>query len=444
MHRRSYRRQAAGVDEKACVDRLFGVARRAKRPRRFSPPGRRPRQCLKRELRPVHSADALDQAYLGLPGDLSSVSKPQRVMGLRSETSKSERWQMRVLAWPAFKNKAENPYNWLLYTNMTRLGVEVEEFSLKKLLNGKYAVLHVHQPESLLNDFRFARALARTGAFLLMLRLVRTRRTKVVWTMHNLRAHEGLYPTLEGIFWRAFVRQLDGHISLSELGEEIAVKRLPQLRALPGFVVPHGHYREVYPDVVSREEARLRLAIPSATKTLMFLGQIRPYKGIPHLIRTFRELTDPEAMLLVVGRPNSPSLAAEIEFEASLDPRVRLHLRFIPDEEVQTYLRAADLVVLPYQEIFNSGSALLALSFDRPIMVPSRGALGELRARVGDEWVKTYQGNLSPRGLGAAISWAVGTARHERAPLEPLDWKHLACITEQAYQAILLGQEAVS
>lgn len=344
---------------------------------------------------------------------------------------------MRVLAWLAFANRAENPYNWLLYTHMAQYEVKVEEFSPGKVLKGKYEVWHLHWPGHLLDaNPGFLKALLKTVVLLALICWARLSGTKVVWTVHDLHTHEGIHTNLEKLFWKAFTKQLDGYISLSKAGQEAALERFPALRTIPGFVIPHGHYREIYPDTVSRTEARSRLGISASAKVLLFLGLIRPYKNVPHLIQTFRQLPDPELVLVVAGGSNFPSLVDGVMEEASLDPRVHLRLGFVPDEEMQVYLRTADLVVLPYKEILNSGSALLALSFDRPVLVPRRGALEELQTQVGQEWVETYSGDLTARQLDAALNWALNDTRPERAPLENLGWDRLARQTADAYRTI--------
>ena len=131
-------------------------------------------------------------------------------------------------------------------------------------------------------------------------------------------------------------------------------------------------------------------------------------------------------MLIVAGEPRAAALRAEIERAAAGDPRIELRLAFVPDEALQVYLRAADLVVLPYEEILNSGAALLALSFDCPILVPDKGSLEVLRADVGPDWVRLYQGALStetlsasaglgrPRPRGAGPAGRLRMGRHRR------------------------------
>ena len=94
-------------------------------------------------------------------------------------------------------------------------------------------------------------------------------------------------------------------------------------------------------------------------------------------------------------------------------------------------------MVFPYSEILNSGSAILALSYDRPIAVPNLGALPELRRMVGDRWVLGYEGEIDGRILADALAWAENTARPPRAPLEPLDWPAIGGKTLDAYRQVL-------
>jgi hypothetical protein len=91
--------------------------------------------------------------------------------------------------------------------------------------------------------------------------------------------------------------------------------------------------------------------------------------------------------------------------------------------------------VLPFRDITNSASALLSLSFDRPVLVPARGAMGELQALAGADWVSTYDGDLTPEILVRELDRA--RRRPSGVPrLEPLAWPAIARQTLSAY---LLG-----
>lgn len=344
---------------------------------------------------------------------------------------------MKIIAWPAFQNRVYNPYNYLLYSHLVKAGVSVEEFSAQSLLLKRYDVFHIHWPELVLVHPDPVRSFIKTFVFLTLIQWVRSRGTRVLWTVHNLQAHEAsLHPSLNKILWPNFLRSVDACISLSYAGKAQIQEAFPSLNNHPIFVVPHGHYRDTYPNQVSQLEARTKLGIPINAQVITSLGQVRPYKNIPRLIEKFRELEGDNLVLLIAGRSRL-SQVEEDELKAiANDPRIKLFLKFIPDGDVQLYLKAADLVVLPYLEILNSGSALLALSFNRPILVPNRGAMSELQQQVGSAWVKTYIGELTSNILKESLDWTYNEPRSEQTPLEDLSWSTLSEKTVAVYQAI--------
>lgn len=346
---------------------------------------------------------------------------------------------LRILGQPAFRNRGTNPYNWLLYTHLVSAGVEVDEFSWPRVLHGTYDVWHLHWPESYPNKHSHALALKQSAGLLALLRWARARGTKVVWTVHNLRHHDAIHPRLERWFWRHFLPAVDGYISLSGEGRALASGRFSPLRRRPGFVVPHGHYRPCYPNRIDKFEARRQLHIPPDATVLAFVGQIREYKDVPRLITTFRQLPDASLLLLVAGQPSTEALATALRRAADGDRRIGLHPEFLPDDQIQLYLNASDLVVLPYRDVLNSGSALLALSFDRPVLVPGKGALRELQRQVGPAWVRTYPDELTPGELARAARWAMTSPREGRAPLDAFSWEGIAGATIRAYERVLAG-----
>ena len=52
-------------------------------------------------------------------------------------------------------------------------------------------------------------------------------------------------------------------------------------------------------------------------------------------------------------------------------------MQFIPDEETELYLKGADVLVLPYKDIFQSGVLFLAYSFGLPVVATDVGSFRE-------------------------------------------------------------------
>jgi beta-1,4-mannosyltransferase len=338
---------------------------------------------------------------------------------------------MRVLAWPI--QSPTNPYTPLLYSNLDP-GVQAEEFSAGKLLE-RYSVWHVHWPEALLNIRNPLLAASKVAGLFAAVDCLHMRGAKLVWTIHNCRSHEKLHPALEAWFWRRFIPRVDGIISLSAAGLSNALESFPELRRVPKAVIPHGHYRDEYPRATLG--AREKLGIPPEAKMVLFVGAVRAYKNVEKLVRAFRNVSTPNAALYIVGSPNSTKLAESILEEASSDNRVRVLFEFVEPETLSAYLSAADLVVLPYRDILNSGSALLALSLNRPILVPDLGAMGELKGDFGDSWVRTFSGELDQRVLESALDWAVQNRMAVCPMPQKYEWSSIGHETARFYGAVV-------
>lgn len=343
--------------------------------------------------------------------------------------------QLRVLAKPAWRGAHRNPYPALLSDAVQREGVVVEEFRTRLLLRGDYDLWHLHWPEQAVGG-SLRSALLGLARLAVQLRLARWRGTSVVWTVHNLHAHEARHPFLERLLKALLSRHLGGYLTLTDSARPAVEARLPRLRGVHHATVPLGHFREVFPHPPARAEARDALGLPASAPVVAFAGLIRAYKNVPELIAAFSDLPDPGALLLVCGEPGDAALRAAVTGAARGDPRVRLDLHFLHEEELERCLAAADLIVLPFAEVLNSASAMLALSLDRPILVPDRGAMAELAGAVGEEWVRLYRGSLSAQALAGALTWARAPDRPARPPLEPFAWTTVAAGTVDAYAAV--------
>jgi glycosyltransferase involved in cell wall biosynthesis len=350
---------------------------------------------------------------------------------------------LQILAWPAFKNRG--PYNVLLYRSMQALGATVEEFSAWRILSKRYDIVHLHWPEYCVNGRGALASLFWSCSLFAAMCWLRLRGSKVIWTVHNLQSHLQQHPAIERYFWRIFTALLNAYIGLTERGAEQARRRYPSLRSKPGFIIPHGNIRDAYSGVgISREDARLHLGIAQSAKVVGFFGSVERYKGITELVETFSALDDTRAVLCVAGKCYmTPQEREYIEHIAARDGRVRLRLEHIPDADAAAYIRAADLVVLPFREILNSGSAILALALDRPILVPAKGAMTELQQFAGAKWVRLYAGQLTSatlqQHLDAAIEGAAmrGRCRALESGWAGLDWNDLAQLTLDAYYSVI-------
>jgi len=141
-----------------------------------------------------------------------------------------------------------------------------------------------------------------------------------------------------------------------------------------------------FPDTeLTPAEAKRQLGLREDEKAILFFGRVRPYKGIEYLLDAFRLLLSDEPAnyrLIIAGEPMKGSEDYLHEIRTSVERdfdqgRVLLRIQFIPDEEMEIYLKAADVLVLPYKEIFQSGVLFLAYSFGLPVVATDVGSFRE-------------------------------------------------------------------
>ncbi len=266
-----------------------------------------------------------------------------------------------------------------------------------------------------------ARRWLRLRRLLTQLRGFRRRGGRVAYTVHNLAAHEGSGPAER---WAAAT--LVGLVDVVHVHDASTAAAVADRfgRREGVYVVPHGHYLDSYPNTVGRTEARNHLGLPESSFVYVTLGLLRPYKGLEELLGAFRSLPGGDARLVLAGEPGSLAFAETLAGKALGDPRILLVPHFVPPDEVQYYLNAADICVLPYRQVTTSGAAILAFSFGLPVIAPARGAFPEL---VADGRGILYD-PADPVGLAGALTHArrtdwQGTRARMMAWISQFDWE---------------------
>ncbi len=308
----------------------------------------------------------------------------------------------------AFPRRGDS-YTECFYPALEAAGVTVREGMLagRWLLEHLRGVdyVHIHWPSFFYNHPNPLRCLRGFAMLVFLVALARVRGARLIWTVHNLYPHDRcVVPGLHRLVRLLIVRMAT---RLLVHGPSAARKVERAFPAAAGRVVliDHGHWRGHYPDSIDRSEARRRLGLAEDEFAFLFIGLCKPYKNLETLIRAVEELP-PRAVLVIAGKFQEPAYEATIRTQIDAS-RARIVFRpgFVPDDEMQLYLKACDTVALPYLEILTSGGAMLALSFGRPVVAP---ALGFLRDTITAECGVLYD-RADLLGLANALRAAMRT-----------------------------------
>ena len=314
---------------------------------------------------------------------------------------------MKVLALP---REETNPYQTLLYTEMRRRGVQVSylgvltpshtlnlmllplELAVRRIAGARLTHIHWTYYFRLHGSsrFPFLRQVAQAW-FLVWLSTLRLLGIRLVWTAHNVLPYRVFADDLRA------ERQLVAACDLVIVHSRSTLTRLTALEMVPrrSAVIPHGPYTPTL-----RPESLRTPGVGEGSRKLLFFGRVEEYKGVDDLLAAFAALPSGlDAQLTVAGECVDSSLGAMLTTLARRSPgRVTLRLERIPDNEVSQLLETADMVVLPYRQITTSGSAMLALSHGRPLVVPNLPGL----ANLPDDGVVRYDGTI--QGLTTAVT----------------------------------------
>ena len=205
---------------------------------------------------------------------------------------------------------------------------------------------------------------------------------KIVLTAHNINtSRRDSADTLLNRLTLKIQYRLADHIFVhtekmkSELSGEYGIRK----EAIT--VIPFGINSSIPNTSLTPEQAKSRLGIRGDEKTILFFGRIGPYKGLEYLVAAFQQIAGGNAnyRLIIAGRPKegAEEYWKEIQRTISRDgnnKRVIANIEYIPDEETELYFKAADVLVLPYTQVYQSGVLFLAYNFGLPVIATSIGS----------------------------------------------------------------------
>jgi glycosyltransferase involved in cell wall biosynthesis len=208
-------------------------------------------------------------------------------------------------------------------------------------------------------------------------------------------------------------------------------------------VIPHGIMPLQNPP--DPTDARKKLNLPSDHQIILFFGGIRPNKGLEILLKALEIVKSRHRRVLLViaggllGRFNFEPYSDMIR-KANLSECVRTFIQFIPEEEVDYFFAASDLVVLPYLKFeAQSGVLLRTYAHKKPVVVSDIGAMGELVSsdKVG---LVVEPGAVEP--LAEAVINALDSldkfqSRYSLELEDKYSWEHIAELTMCSYQAAI-------
>ncbi|MFB6347294.1 MAG: glycosyltransferase family 4 protein [bacterium] len=311
----------------------------------------------------------------------------------------------------------ENPHLSQLKQSLEDRGVEVRTldraFFLPAFLSNSTQVIHLQWIHPLIMETgRPIKSIFKTVAYFLQVLLLKFLGVTLVWTLHNLHNHEKTYLWLDNLGSKFTARMADSVHVYCQRGKTLA-REYYELDTTSSFeVIPYGNYVDYYPNTLSQDSARSDLSLGSSDMVYLFVGSIRAYKGIPRLVNAFKGLEVPDKRLVVAGSTKDDRSEEILNRASQAQESIIFRPGFVDVEAMNRFFNAADIVTLPFENILNSGSLILAMSYGKACIVPSIGCVPEHIAENG--------GFLYEPGNTEGLKSAMAQAFENRERLESM------------------------
>ena len=306
-----------------------------------------------------------------------------------------------------------------------------------------YNVLHIQFPEFLAKNSHkqsISKQHSSELKFSEQLNIFRDSGTKIIWTVHNLKGHEQKYTGINNHVYSETVKLCHGIIVQAPIGKNLLINSYPLAKQKPIITIPHGNYIGVYPDSITKSEAKNQLKIKEEEIVLLYFGLQRKYKDMYLVFKAFKKShkVNNNIRLLLIGQPFTYRRRLFFLYIKLLCRNITVIPTYIPDNEIQTYFRAADIAIFAFKKVFMSGSIILAESFGLPIIAPNIGCLPDLVPKsVGFTYNHSDKAHLSKTILKAINSDLEKMGKKATEIQHTKDWKNIGTKTKAFYDSIL-------
>ena len=348
--------------------------------------------------------------------------------------------------------RQSNPYLFLLMRELCHMDeVDLVQSGYGWLYEvGEWDIIHLHWPEllvksqladmsriDLLKEWHFEKVTA-------SLRRKKTDGAKIITTVHNEKPHKDASGQFEN-FYSEIYDLSDGFIHMGNFSKEMLLEDYSEeSKSKLHAVIPHGSYN-YFPSGLKRSECREKLKIQENEKLILTFGAVRSKKELELGIDAFNRADIGHSMYLIAGSIPHPYRSQPEHFIVRkklytniFNDRIKTHEKTIAPDEVQIYLKAADLVFIPRFNTLNSGNIALGFTFGKVVIGPDYGVIGEILNQTGNPvFDPTHLQSVSNAiSKGCELAEGGHGIKNKEYANHHMNWDRIAIETLKAYQSL--------
>ncbi len=282
------------------------------------------------------------------------------------------------------KEGIENPFQILMMEGLCKSGFDVSYGSSKRLfsilftwfskkpdwihLDWLYTFYSINLP----SPFKW---LALYGFYFQFFFISRFTKCKIGYTLHNLERHEFYDAKIDHKAQALVFKYADFVRVFNQRTIDKVLEKWNGIDLNKFYIQPEGSYVNYYPNEIDPLTARNYFGYKPDDFVILCLGSIRPYKGIMELVDAFVECRENNWKLIIAGYPFDKRYTNDVVEKCKDDQDIKIVLGHQPEEKLQYFFNACNIVACPFKQIENSGSVIMAMGFKKPIIAPNKGVV---------------------------------------------------------------------
>ena len=280
---------------------------------------------------------------------------------------------------------------------------------------------------------------------------LKEKKIRIFVQVHNLKSHtkndKNILQLYELLYQRA-----DVIVHMGNYSRDLLQSQYPNARHV---VIPHHIYDNIYSFNIAQEEARQRLSLPAGKKIVLSFGKFRSNKERRFVLCLKREVGSLEKNSSLFTLHSSLFVMPGFYRETlhTWNPKklvTRLYhtlryklkgIRFcnevIPNDLMQCYFCAADVVFIQRLDILNSGNLPMAFHAGKVVVGPDVGNVGEILRETGNFTFDPHDIRSAVDALQKALTGITKGNKNRTYAQEHWSSERVAATLLKFYQQIL-------
>ena len=312
---------------------------------------------------------------------------------------------------------------------------------IKEIIEEKPTLIHFHQLSPYYHAKNHDETLMKAHKLVENIQDLRDHGGKIVYTMHNPLPHNRTFTDIDKMINNEMYSLSSTIIVLGPSAKKIIKNKNINT---PISVVKHPSYREIYGEKPDKNQIRNEIGLPTNAVIFGNIGSIKPYKGLEFIIKTFIQFSESHnpnenLHLLIAGYTPDNEYINSLK-ENYPNKNITIVNQDLNNTELIKFISTLDYSIFAFKDIWASGSVVLSMSYNIPVIVPDIGCMADYVKHSKNGYL--YRSN-DKNSLIHTLNQAINTDNLESLQKRCNDYNKVYTIKKSAQEFLKIYKQVI-